>query len=161
MILYKESPYKKYYVKENGEILSLTKGTGKLKFLSPQKNSKGYCRVYINGKREFVHRIVASIYVPTLKDKTQLTVNHKDGDKSNNNYKNLEWLTNNENMKHARTNNLFPVNSNRKFKEKEINYIRNKYKENNISYKEIAKEFNVATSVIGEIIRRESYKEYV
>lgn len=161
MILYEESPYKKYYIKENGEMVSVTKGTGKIKNISPQKNNKGYDRVHINGKREFIHRIVASVYVPVLRDKSLLTVNHKDGNKNNNHYQNLEWLTNEENMKHARKNNLFPINFNRKFKEQEIKYIREKYKNNKISYKEIAKEFNVAPSVIGQIIRKETYKEYV
>ena len=46
-----------------------------------------------------VHRLVALSFIPNLESKK--TVNHIDGDKSNNYVHNLEWMTNTENMRHA------------------------------------------------------------
>lgn len=46
----------------------------------------------------YVHRLVAMVFVPGYGD--DLEVNHKDLDKSNNTYTNLEWVTKSENHKH-------------------------------------------------------------
>lgn len=63
----------------------------------------GYKRInlYIDGKRKnlFVHRLVAGAFVSG--EKPGLFVNHIDGDKTNNFYKNLEWVTSSENQLHA------------------------------------------------------------
>lgn len=66
-------------------------------------NKQGYktCVFKINSKRKIKkpHRLVALYFIKNKKNKPQ--VNHKDGDKTNNHYKNLEWATNGENQKHA------------------------------------------------------------
>lgn len=51
----------------------------------------------------FPHRLVAEMFVVNTKgeDITVLEVNHKDLDKKNNFYKNLEWVTSQENILHA------------------------------------------------------------
>lgn len=87
-----------YYVSTKGRIKKLD---GSL--LKPHPNNRGYLlvTVKINGVNflRLVHRIVACTFIPNPQNKR--TVNHKDGDKSNNTVYNLEWMTYSENNKHA------------------------------------------------------------
>jgi len=70
--------------------------------LTPYKNEKGYLKVslMIGGKcKKFrVNRLVAFAFIPNPYNLPQ--VNHKDGNKENNSYTNLEWTTNEINAKH-------------------------------------------------------------
>lgn len=73
------------------------------KILRYARDKRGYCRtsLTLNGKSTtlIVHRIVAQTFIPNLDNKPQ--VNHIDGNKENNNVKNLEWCTAKENTKKA------------------------------------------------------------
>ncbi len=55
-----------------------------------------------------VHRLVAAAFCPRQRP-DQTVVNHKDGNKLNNHYSNLEWVTHSENMKHAHEAGLWQV----------------------------------------------------
>lgn len=78
-------------VKRDGHILKL---------LSLPKGYK-YVILCKNGKKvhKYIHRLVAEAFIPNPEDKQE--VNHKDGDKCNNNMLNLEWSTSSQNRKHA------------------------------------------------------------
>ena len=89
-----------YAVNEQGEIFSHTKQ----RKLTPKVNHDGYLRIQLwsGGKCEFVsiHRLIAETFLPNPDVKP--FVNHKDGNKRNNDVSNLEWCTPRENNLHAR-----------------------------------------------------------
>lgn len=58
--------------------------------ISLNKNNKGYS--------QYLHRLVAEAFIPNPENKPE--VNHKDGNKLNNNDWNLEWSTRKDNIKH-------------------------------------------------------------
>ena len=78
-----------YYIAEDGTVL---------KAMKPWV-SGGYLDIKLNGKHRLIHRLVATHFVET--DNVKLDVNHKDGNKMNNHYTNLEWVTRKENINHA------------------------------------------------------------
>lgn len=66
------------------------------------KTKQGYLSILVggrNGKRMMQHRLVALLYIPNPSNKP--TINHKDGNKTNNAVSNLEWATHSENHLHA------------------------------------------------------------
>lgn len=101
---YKEFIYP-YYVSNMGNVKNIVTS----KILIGDINSCGYRRVSlkINGcyKKYFVHRLVAKLFVDGETEEKNI-VNHIDGNKMNNKYYNLEWVTRSENDLHAYRNNL-------------------------------------------------------
>lgn len=89
-----------YEISANGEIRN--KRTGRI--IKQFVGKDGYLRTQIAGKTRLVHRLVALAFIPTVEGK--IFVNHKDGNKQNNNASNLEWCTRSENIQHAYDNSL-------------------------------------------------------
>lgn len=94
-----------YEVSDHGNVKSLRKNKI-LKQTVGVKNGYSYVGLYKEGKdkRVLVHRIVATAFIDNPMQKR--TVNHKDGNKSNNCVENLEWATYSENHRHAFKNGL-------------------------------------------------------
>ena len=97
-----------YQVSNLGRVRSVTRtGTnGRIydgKILSDCDNGYGYRVVYlkVNGKRttHSVHRLVANAFLDNSDNKE--TVNHINGDKTDNCVTNLEWATYSENIYHS------------------------------------------------------------
>jgi len=134
----------------------------KEKLKIPQLSNCGYLRVqlfdrYHKSKNRSIHALVAKAFIKNPKNKPE--VNHKDGVKYNNFYKNLEWNTSSENQKHAFKNGLQKIRRGEelvysKLKATDILNIRNQYKQGNISQLKLAKKFNVSQSQIWRIINK-------
>ena len=142
-----------YYITRTGEIYNKKWGYRKLK---PQPNGKGYLRVHIAGKMYFVHRLVAEMYVPNPENKPQ--VNHKDGNKLNNNADNLEWVTNQENRNHAIDHGMHHCGEDcswSKLTKQQVDFMR---KHTEIDSKELAITFNISRSYVYQIRRNDSWK---
>lgn len=100
-----------YQVSNLGNVKSLdriivrsnnSKYTSKGKMSNPVKHKDGYHRV--NLRKEGVHiRLVHRVVMESFIGTSKLQVNHVDGNKSNNNLLNLEYVTHLENMNHAST----------------------------------------------------------
>lgn len=90
-----------YSINQFGNVRNNTTG----KILAPAKTSTGYLCVSLckNGKQKthLVHRMVAKCFVEKNDDSYNV-VNHLDGDKLNNYYKNLEWCSQKMNLYHAK-----------------------------------------------------------
>ncbi len=142
-----------YTITIDGQVINNHNGH----VIKPQVNGKGYVRVSIGKKLMFVHRLVAELYVPNPDNKPQ--VNHKDGNKLNNNADNLEWVTNQENRDHAVKNGLHLYGEKclyAKLKQKDVDYIRQHTEINSV---EIAKMFNISSRYARALRHYKSWKD--
>ena len=100
-----------YYITENGEIFKVDTRNGKTDECYYHV-AHGYKRIRVTdidtGTRRYlrVHRLVAIYYVENPKPNEYNIVNHKDGNKLNNHYTNLEWCNISINTQHAYDNNF-------------------------------------------------------
>lgn len=90
-----------YQISNDGHVRRILKN-GETK---PVKNKDGlYYTVSLSKNGRYtsfnVHRLVAETFLGMPEDR-KMEVNHKDGDKHNNNLSNLEWVTPTENHIHA------------------------------------------------------------
>ena len=89
----------KYTVHPDGRIWKHSDGS----WIQPTTNPNGYLKYTfcLNGIKEqkLIHIVVAQHFLPNPYKHPQ--VNHKDGNKANNHYSNLEWVTATDNVQHA------------------------------------------------------------
>lgn len=155
----------KYFIDRNGKLYD-EYGNKELKS-TPDSNRKGYVRnsLLLKDKTHKTiarHRLVMICY-EYREDYAQMQVNHKDGNKSNNCYDNLEWCTNRENRIHACKNNLCArlkgeENPAHKLTEKEVLIIIDLLLEKKMSYSQIAKEMGCSKSTISAIKNKRNWR---
>ena len=82
-----------------------------LQELSPYLINSGYYAIRLHGVKKkitfTIHRLVCKYFCDGYSE--ELHVNHKDGNKRNNFYLNLEWVTRSENMLHCYTAELINI----------------------------------------------------
>lgn len=119
--------------------------------------TKGYNRVALSKnnkvKRVLVHRLVALTFLQNEFNKP--CVNHKDGNKLNNQLINLEWCTYSENENHS-YNLLNKINHNRKLNNNQISDIR-KNVVKNFNTRIYADKYNVTISTILNVLNGKYY----
>ena len=153
-----------YTVKPNGDIISYVRVSSGKK-LKPQKHTHGYRYVTLvkggEKKNHLIHRLVGEAFIPNPENKR--TINHKDGDKTNNHVDNLEWATYSENNQHGIDSGLIgradlkgSKNSQSKLTENDVRKIHDMLKDG-LSYGEIADMYNVTNELIGMINRGQAW----
>ena len=129
------------------------------RLISGSLHKDGYIFVTLHGKQYPLHRIVAYLFDNENYSK-ELVVNHKDGNKQNNFANNLEWVTQQENVKHGYDNNLVPkvVNTYKgKFTAEQREEIKTLWDSGEKSKRQIARYYGVSHTCINDIIN-DKYK---
>ena len=104
MVLEKDFIYDglKYRAWSDGRIMGLGRG----KYLKTRVNKDGYEQVTLGSMNNRngtvrVHRIIAELFVPNDDPLNKTEVNHKDFNRLNTDYSNLEWITHKENVAYS------------------------------------------------------------
>lgn len=126
--------------------------TARIMKTTPSRNGYRTIGLYSNGKTRtfYAHRIIASAFFGEPGEGFQ--VNHKNADKADNRPENLEWVTHQGNMNHAKDLRLHPRGENHfrsKFKDHEVEEI--KSLKGIESQESIARRFGVSQGTISSI----------
>ena len=153
-----------YFICKSGKVLSCL--STKPRILKPKIDGKKYAFVNLGRgnncyRNKKIHRLVAEAFIPNPENKPQ--INHIDGNKANNNVKNLEWATQSENIRHA-----FLLGLNKpqkgsqqaqsKLNESDVLSIRQIYESGGATKKQLATKYGVSDTLIHYIIIRRNWK---
>lgn len=122
-----------------------------------------------------IHRLVAEAFLPPPREDLEreaeesfygvVPVNHKDGDKSNNELTNLEWISYSGNTRHAYDNGLLDIkggveNSASKLSREDVEFIRENYTPycRKFGARALAEVFGVHHTNISRVARGVAYK---
>lgn len=150
-----------YYATDDGNIYSQKSSRN----LSKHLDKDGYEKVRLiteDGRHTYsVHRLILETFNP-VPNMINLQVNHKDGNKQNNNLSNLEWVTCQENIAHACQNNLRynqqgENNNAAKLTENDVQQIIVLLLSHKYTQKEIGLQFNVSEDVVGAIKNKHNW----
>lgn len=155
----------RFLISSMGRLMNKNTGT----IYRPELLRTGYLSVRVGLSRcERIHIILhkAVAYTFIKNTKSLSIVNHKDGNKQNNEVSNLEWCTARDNVIHAYSNQLIEKsnisgenNSQSKLTEDEVSSIRKEYKRGSRQCGEraLSRKYNVSHSTIHSIIKHKSW----
>lgn len=150
---YMVSSYGRFYSKLAGRCLSIK-----------SLNQDGYVKVAPHGHTQLLNRLVAQAFIPNPHNKS--TVNHIDGNKTNNRVDNLEWSTRSEQMIHAYKHELKkPMrgskNANSKLTNEQVKAISKEYVRRSRTHGTVAlgRKYGVSNRVIGLVVRGLAYRD--
>ena len=140
--------------------------TGHILKQTPFKN--GYygcvvsCGSRLNKKAIRIHVAVAELFIENPFAYTEL--NHKDGNKLNNEVDNLEWCTHSYNIEHAINKGLLKISQGEdhglaKLKREDVEFIRTHYTpyDNQYGARALARKYGVHHSVIERIVHNKAW----
>ena len=161
----------RYEVTESGEVISLIKGSRNksgYKVLKHWLDKDNYHTVTLwknrKPKQFKVHRLVAETFIPNPNRLPQ--VNHIDGNKNNNAASNLEWISQEGNIRHAYDIGIYKKGEERKnskLTNEQVKWIRENYIKGSreLGARPLARKFGVTKTCIYYIVTNKSYKEVV
>lgn len=149
--------FKNYVIQEGGRVLSKRRRYVLESYLKPVIK-QGYwavkMRVDRKQKWETIHRLLSKAFIPNPDNLP--FVNHKDGNKLNNELSNLEWCTHQENMRHASVTGLLVTKEGNKkvvFNDSDIRLIR-EYAKQGRKHRVIGEDFGTTQDHIWRIVNR-------
>ena len=156
----------RYEVSSHGRIKALSRkiyykdgrvGNVSEKIIRGSVLNTGYIYVNFDSKtRKALHQVVAEAFFG--KQEYRQTVNHKDGNKTNNRIENLEWATYKENNFHARENGLNKQHGEKtnlsKYSDQFIDAVRNVHEKYSPNYEELGRIFGLTGCHARQIVLR-------
>lgn len=148
----------RFWVSDFGRIVSFDHRKNTIKFLSTHLDSLGYYATQLRMKpfnrKCRVHQLVGEHFCEMIG--TGLTWNHKDGIKTNNYYKNLEYVSYAENIAHAVKIGLHNLKGeNHPFSKltKENVLEMRRLRKNGLLYKDIGDKFGICRRQASDVVR--------
>lgn len=149
----------RFYISSFGRLVSHDHRKNTIKFMSPSLDGTKYLSVKLRMKPKAltirVHSLVANHFCEGKKE-DKFWINHIDGNKLNNHYSNLEWVTPARNVQHAVETGLMDFKGSKhpssKLKNEDVFEIRRLGKAG-ITHQAIASKFNVSRRQVGDILK--------
>lgn len=151
--------YKDYYFSDDGRAMSKKKGTYR-ELVGTKCGQQGYRAIAVDGsKKVYIHRAVCELFNGPQPQGYQCR--HLDGNRYNNNAKNLTWGSPKENshdkVAHGTVNDK-EKNPMAKLKNDQVQAMREIRASTGLSFKKISKQFNVSTMTAFRAITQRSWK---
>lgn len=150
----------RYQISSDGNVISLVSG----KILSPGTKPGGYKFVGLRSSKgakpiyKMVHRLVAEAFVQNPDNKAE--VNHIDGNKCNNNARNLEWVSRSENATHGFNTGLMIHGFEHHFCKLTPEQVKGIYHAEG-RYRDIGIEFGVCAQTVCNIKKKTAYRRFL
>ena len=149
-----------YQISNYGRVKSFQKN--QVKILKPYLHTGGYLGIGLGRQKKFkIHRLVAATFLDNPFNLTE--VDHIHGNKMDNYFKNLEWVTLKENKRRAFKNRLYPLGEKKyraKLTNKQVRWIRQNYIPRDSEYgaSALARKIGVFRETVRDVVTGKTYK---